>query len=328
MVAFGLDFMGNRVLVTGGAGFIGSNLVDALISAGHSVCVADNFSTGFHEFIEHHKDSAAIEIVETDLVDENACTQVLAGCDVVYHLAANADVRFGWQQPLRDTQQNLVVTQNLLEACRKQGVRKFVFSSTGSVYGKAKQIPTPENCAFPTQTSLYAASKLAAEGLINAYAEADVIDATIFRFVSILGRRYTHGHVFDFVKQLLDNPQRLKVLGDGNQTKSYLHVDDCVAGLTHVLNGKSKLDIFNLGTNETVTVKQSIEIICNTLNCDPVIDYSGGTEGWIGDNPYIFLDTSAARATGWSSTWTISESIRETVEWLVANDWVFNLRDS
>jgi UDP-glucose 4-epimerase len=126
----------------------------------------------------------------------------------------------------------------------------------------------------------------------------------------------------------LDNPQRLKVLGDGNQTKSYLHVDDCVAGLTHVLNGKSKLDIFNLGTNETVTVKQSIEIICNTLNCDPVIDYSGGTEGWIGDNPYIFLDTSAARATGWSSTWSISESIRDTVEWLVANDWVFNLRDS
>ena len=316
-----------KILITGGAGFIGSNLVDALISAGHNVRIADNFSTGFHEFVEHNKISAALEIVKTDLVDEQACSQVLAGCDVVYHLAANADVRFGWQQPLRDTQQNLVVTQNLLEACRKQGVRKFIFSSTGSVYGKAKQIPTPEDCAFPTQTSLYAASKLAAEGLINAYAEADVIDATIFRFVSILGRRYTHGHVFDFVKQLLENPKRLKVLGDGNQTKSYLHVDDCTSALVRVLDGTSKLNVYNLGTNETVTVAQSIGIICKSLNCDPVIDYSGGTEGWIGDNPHIFLDTTAARATGWSSTRTISDSIRETVEWLVANDWVFHLRD-
>ena len=319
--------MKSKVLVTGGAGFIGSNLVDALISAGHDVRIADNFSTGFHEFVEHNKISAALEIVKTDLVDEQACSQVLADCDVVYHLAANADVRFGWQQPLRDTQQNLVVTQNLLEACRKQGVRKFVFSSTGSVYGKAKQIPTPEDCAFPTQTSLYAASKLAAEGLINAYAEADVIDATIFRFVSILGRRYTHGHVFDFVKQLLEDPEHLKVLGDGNQRKSYLHVDDCTSALVRVLDGTSKLDVYNLGTNETVTVNQSIGIICKSLNCDPVIDYSGGTEGWIGDNPHIFLDTTSARATGWLSTRTISESIRETVEWLVANNWVFRLRD-
>ena len=316
-----------KILITGGAGFIGSNLVDALISAGHDVRIADNFSTGFQEFVEHNKSSAALEIVKTDLVDEQACSQVLAGCDVVYHLAANADVRFGWQQPLRDTQQNLVVTQNLLEACRKQGLRKFVFSSTGSVYGKAKQIPTPEDCAFPTQTSLYAASKLAAEGLINAYAEADVVDATIFRFVSILGRRYTHGHIFDFVKQLLEDPERLKVLGDGNQTKSYLHVDDCTSALVRVLDGRSKLDIFNLGTNETVTVNQSIDIICKSLNCDPIIDYSGGTEGWVGDNPHIFLDTTSARATGWSSVRTISESIRETVEWLVANDWVFRLRD-
>ena len=316
-----------KILITGGAGFIGSNLVDALISAGHNVRIADNFSTGFQEFVEHNKSSAALEIVKTDLVDEQACSQVLAGCDVVYHLAANADVRFGWQQPLRDTQQNLVVTQNLLEACRKHGVRKFIFSSTGSVYGKAKQIPTPEDCAFPTQTSLYAASKLAAEGLINAYAEADVIDATIFRFVSILGQRYTHGHIFDFVKQLLEHPKRLKVLGDGNQTKSYLHVDDCTSALVRVLDGRSKLDIYNLGTNETVTVNQSIDIICKSLNCDPIIDYSGGTEGWIGDNPHIFLDTTSARATGWSSTRTISESIRETVDWLVANNWVFRLRD-
>jgi UDP-glucose 4-epimerase len=317
-----------NVLVTGGAGFIGSNLVDALLLAGHKVRVADNFSTGFHEFVNHHKSTPALEVIEADLFDERICNQVLEGCNVVYHLAANADVRFGWQNPLRDTQQNLVVTQNLLEACRKQGVRRFIFSSTGSVYGKAQQIPTPENCAFPTQTSLYAASKLAAEGLINAYAEADFIDATIFRFVSILGRRYTHGHVFDFVNQLLSDPKRLKALGDGSQTKSYLHVDDCCAALLQVINNAPKLDIFNLGTNETITVKQSIGIICKTLNCDPAIEYAGGTEGWIGDNPLIFLDTTSARSTGWVSKRTISESIQETVDWLASNDWVFHLRVS
>jgi len=312
-----------KILVTGGAGFIGSNLVDALLLSGHSVRIADNFSTGFRRFFQTNENNPAFEILDINLVEEDSCHQAVEGCDVVYHLAANADVRFGWQHPLRDTQQNIVVTQNLLEACRKQGIRKFIFSSTGSVYGRAKQIPTSEDCPFPTQTSLYAASKLAAEGLISAYAEAGVVDATIFRFVSILGQRYTHGHVFDFVKQLLNDPSRLKVLGDGNQTKSYLHVNDCVVALVRASDSNSKLDIFNLGTNETVTVNQSIKIICNTLNCDPLIHYTGGAEGWVGDNPHIFLDTTAARATGWLPDKTISDSIRETVEWLVASDWVF-----
>ena len=315
-----------KILVTGGAGFIGSNLVDGLVSEGHFVRVADNFSTGFRNFLKHHAGTEAIEIVETDLADELACSQVIKGCEIVYHLAANADVRFGWQQPLKDTEQNLIVTQNLLESCRKQGVRKFIFASTGSVYGKAKQIPTAENCEFPVQTSLYAASKLGAEALINAYAEAGFIDATIFRFVSILGQRYTHGHVFDFVKQLLIDPKILKVLGDGSQTKSYLYVDDCVSALIQVPNMGSKLGIYNLGTNETMTVNQSIKIICKSLNCEPEISYSGGVEGWVGDNPLIFLDTTLVRASGWSSVKTISESISETVAWLIANKWVFGLR--
>ena len=313
-----------RVLVTGGAGFIGSNLVDALLVGDHQVRVVDNFSTGKREFLSKQLSSSSLEMVNADLTDPEVCQNVVNGCDAVFHLAANADVRHGWDHPLLDIQQNTIVTQSLLEACRKAGVRKFVFSSTGSVYGDARQIPTTEECPFPVQTSLYAASKLAAEGLISAYAEAGFIDATIFRFVSILGPRYTHGHVFDFVKQLLANPTKLSVLGDGTQTKSYLHVNDCVAALVQSLNRQNSLELFNLGTTEVVQVRESIALIVKALKCTPEIQYSGGNQGWIGDNPYILLATDRILSTGWSTSATIASSIVDTVNWLTENRWVFN----
>ena len=312
------------ILVTGGAGFIGSNLVDALLASNHQVRVVDNFVTGKKEFLSQHQSNSSLEIVDADLSDVELCKNVVNGCDAVFHLAANADVRHGWDHPLLDIQQNTIMTQSLLEACRIAEVRKFVFSSTGSVYGDAKQIPTTEDCPFPVQTSLYAASKLAAEGLISAYAEAGFIDATIFRFVSILGPRYTHGHVFDFVKQLLANPTALTVLGDGTQTKSYLHVNDCVAALVESLKWNNSLGIFNIGTTEVVQVRDSIALIIKELKCSPKIQYSGGSQGWVGDNPYILLDTNQIRNTGWSTTATIASSIVDTVIWLTANRWVFN----
>ena len=312
------------VLVTGGAGFIGSNLVDALLAENHRVRVVDNFSTGKKEFLSHNLSNSSLEIVTADLSDVEVCKNAVAGCDAVFHLAANADVRHGWNHPLLDIQQNTIVTQSLLEACRIAGVRKFVFSSTGSVYGDTKQIPTTEECPFPVQTSLYAASKLAAEGLISAYAEAGLIDATIFRFVSILGPRYTHGHVFDFVKQLLADPTKLSVLGDGTQTKSYLHVNDCVAALVKSLRWHNSLGLFNLGTTEVVQVRESIALIVQALKCKPEILYSGGNQGWIGDNPYILLATDQIRSTGWSTSATIASSIVDTVNWLTKNRWVFN----
>jgi UDP-glucose 4-epimerase len=312
------------ILVTGGAGFIGSNLVDALLAGNHRVRVIDNFSTGKREFLSQHNSNSSLEIIEADLSDEGVCKNAVTGCDAVFHLAANADVRHGWDHPLLDIQQNTIVTHSLLEACRIAGVRKFVFSSTGSVYGDAKQIPTTEECPFPIQTSLYAASKLAAEGLIGAYAEAGIIDATIFRFVSILGPRYTHGHVYDFVKQLLADPKKLSVLGDGTQTKSYLHVNDCIAALVQSLNWSDSLGIFNLGTTEVVQVRESIALIINALKLSPEILYSGGNQGWIGDNPYILLATDQIRSTGWSTSATIPSSIVDTVNWLTENRWVFD----
>jgi len=313
------------ILVTGGAGFIGSNLVDALLAEKYRVRVVDNFSTGRKEFLSHNVSKPSLEIINADLLDVDVCKSAVVGCDAVFHLAANADVRHGWDHPLLDFQQNTFVTQSVLEACRIAGVRKFIFSSTGSVYGDAKHIPTTEDCPFPVQTSLYAASKLAAEGLISAYAEAGLIDATIFRFVWILGPRYTHGHVFDFVEQLLTDPTKLFVLGDGKQTKSYLHVNDCVAALIRSLSWHDSMRIFNLGTTEVMQVRESIALIAQTLKCHPEILYAGGNQGWVGDNPYILLATDRIRSTGWSTSATIASSIVDTVSWLIENRWVFNL---
>jgi UDP-glucose 4-epimerase len=204
------------IVVTGGAGFIGSNLTDALLTAGHSVRVLDNLSTGSERFLGRARDYAQFEMVSCDLViDEEGLPSFIEGADTVVHLAANADVRFGWADPQRDLLQNTVATHNILEAMRVIGVKRIVFASTGSVYGEPSLFPTPEDCPFPLQTSLYGASKAASEGLVSAYAEGCGLSATIFRFVSILGPRYTHGHVLDFTRQLVADPTRLFVLGDG-----------------------------------------------------------------------------------------------------------------
>jgi UDP-glucose 4-epimerase len=309
------------VLVTGGAGFIGSNLVDYLLDNGERVRVVDNFSTGRTPFLQHGHPN--LEIMSADLTDPSTCDSAVEGCSVVFHLAANADVRYGWTEPMRDMEQNARVTQLLLESCRVNSVRRFVFSSTGSIYGNAVQIPTSEDCPFPIQTSLYGASKLAAEGLICAYAEAGFIDPTIFRFVSILGPRYTHGHVFDFVKQLINDPSNLFVLGDGNQTKSYLHVFDCVRAMYQASQSNTLSGIFNLGTREAITVNESIGIISKELDCVPQRLYSGGIQGWVGDSPRILLNTDRIESTGWHPSKSIEESVRETVTWLIANQWVF-----
>jgi UDP-glucose 4-epimerase len=259
-------------------------------------------------------------------------TQAMAGCDFVFHLAANADVRFGLEHPNKDLQQNTIATFNVLEAMRANKIKGIAFSSTGSVYGEAEIIPTPENHPFPIQTSLYAASKVAGEGLIQSYCEGYGFEGYIFRFVSILGERYTHGHVFDFYKQLLDHPDHLKVLGDGLQRKSYLYVQDCVSAMLHVLNlGTAKkarhhVEIYNLGTDEYVQVNNSIGYLCGALGLKPRMEYSGGNKGWIGDNPFIFLDTKKIRDTGWKTSLTIEQGIVRTLEWLQQNQWVYENR--
>jgi len=312
-----------KIFVTGGAGFIGSNLVDRLLHDRHEVVAYDNFSTGQREFLEHACNSDKFRLVEGDVLDLNKLGQAMAGCEFVFHLAANADVRFGTEHPRKDLEQNTIATFNVLEAMRATGIRRMAFSSTGSIYGEPDIFPTPENAPFPVQTSLYGATKLAGEGLIEAYCEGFGFHSYIFRFVSILGERYTHGHVFDFYKKLLSNPKELYVLGDGHQRKSYLYIQDCLdAMLLAIERAHDKVNIFNLGTDEYCEVNDSIGWITGHLRLNPKLTYAGGKRGWIGDSPFIFLDCSKIRALGWRPRLTIKESVIRTLEFLRANPWV------
>ena len=309
------------VLVTGCSGFIGSHLVELLIKKKNYVVGLDNLSTGRKKFI-YNFNKKNFKFYKVDLLKANL-NKYFKNVSEVYHLSANADVRYGTKFRNRDLEQNIIVTHRILEQSIKNKVKKFIFSSSGSVYGEADQIPTKENCPFPLQTSLYGASKLSAEALISAYAEAYNLKTYIFRFVSILGPRYSHGHVYDFIKKLNQNPKKLNVLGDGNQKKSYLHVSDCVAGIFKSVNSfKRRVNIINLGTNEYITVKKSIKIILNKLGLNPKLYYSGGKRGWVGDNPFIFLDTSKIRSTGWKPNFSIEKSVVETVEYIIKNKWI------
>jgi UDP-glucose 4-epimerase len=314
-------------LVTGAAGFIGSHLVDRLLALGHHVTGYDNFSTGQPEFLRDALASPRFRLVRADILDQAALEEAMAGADFVFHMAANADVRFGTQHPWKDLEQNTIGTWRVLEAMRKQGVRRIGFASTGSIYGEPEIFPTPENCPFPVQTSLYGASKLAAEGFIEAYAEGFGFQTWIFRFVSILGERYSHGHVFDFYKQLREHPDELHVLGNGRQRKSYLYVHDCVdAMLLAIEKAQGKVNIFNLGTDEYCEVNDSIRWITEHLGLRPRLIYSGGDRGWVGDNPFIFLDCSKMRALGWRPRLSIREAVIRTVDYLVANPFLLERR--
>ncbi len=321
-----------KIFITGAAGFIGSSLVDRLLAAGKTVVGWDDFSTGQRRFLEGAQREARFQLVEGDNLDLAALTRAMAGCDTVFHLAANADVRFGLEHPAKDLQQNTVATFHVLEAMRANGIKTIAFSSTGSVYGEAETIPTPEDAPFPVQTSLYAASKVAGEGMISSYCEGFGFEGYIFRFVSILGERYTHGHIFDFYRQLLEHPDHLRVLGDGTQRKSYLYVQDCLGAMLHVMTAgtarqaKHRAAIYNLGTEEYVQVNDSIRHICDALGLTPRLEYTGGNRGWVGDNPFIFLDTRRVRATGWKPALTIKQGIVRTLRWLEQNRWVYGAR--
>ena len=316
-----------RILITGCAGFIGSSVVDRILSLGQQVVGIDNFSTGQRRFLSSALKSDKFRLVEADLLDEAAMKSAFAGCDVVYHFAANADVRFGTDHPRRDLEQNTIATYNVLEAMRANGIKKIAFSSTGSVYGEALVVPTPEDGPFPVQTSLYGASKVACEGLISAYCEGFGFQACIFRFVSILGERYTHGHVFDFFQKLRSDPGRLTILGNGKQRKSYLYVQDCIDAMLLAMDkAPRKVNIFNLGVDDYCEVNESIGWICEELGVRPSLEYSGGDRGWIGDNPFIFLDTQRIQSLGWKPKFGIQEGVIKTVQYLRENEWVFEAR--
>lgn len=313
-----------KYIITGAAGFIGSNLVDRLINDGHCVLGIDNLSTGRIEFLEKSLASERFTFLEGDITNKEFLGASFKGGDFVYHLAANADVRFGLNHPYKDIEQNTIGTFNVLEAMRVNNIFKIGFSSTGSVYGESVQIPTPENAPFPIQTSLYGSSKLSGEALITSYCEGYKFKANIFRFVGILGERYTHGHIYDFYQKLKRDPSQLEVLGDGKQKKSYLYVQDCIDAM---LMAEEKMidniNIYNLGVDSYCEVMDSVKIICNELKISPKLHFTGGKRGWVGDNPFIFLETSKIRSLGWTPKLSIQEGVIKTINFLRENKWVF-----
>lgn len=316
-----------RCFVTGGAGFIGSHLCDRLLADGHEVAVYDNYSTGQPEFLEGARRSARFREARGDCRDLWCLTEQMRGADIVFHLAANADVRLGTIHPRKDLEEGILATFHLLEAMRATGIRRLGFTSTASVYGEPETFPTPENAPFPTQTSIYGAAKLAAEGLIQAYCEGFGLQAFIFRLVSILGERYSHGHVFDLYRQLLAHPDRLHILGDGQQRKSYLDVGDAIDGILLALErDERRVSIFNLGADATCQVHDSVRWICDHLGLSPERTYAGGRRGWVGDSPVVDLDCSRMRALGWRPRVSIREGIVRTLEYLRQNPWLLERR--
>jgi UDP-glucose 4-epimerase len=302
-------------------------VVDRLLADGHSVIAYENWSTGQPRFLNDASRSPNFKLVEGDTLDADRLAAAMAGVDIVFHLAANADVRFGTEHPRRDLEQNTIATFTVLEAMRCVGVKRIVFSSTGSVYGEPEVFPTPETAPFPIQTSLYAASKVAGEGLLSAYAEGFGFQVFIFRFVSILGERYSHGHVFDFYRSLLADPRHLRVLGNGKQRKSYLYIHDCITAILQAVERcEARVNIFNLGTDEYCELNDSIGWITQHVGLSPRLDYTGGTRGWVGDSPFIFLDCSRMRALGWRPSLSIQNAVIRTLDYLRANQWLLEAR--
>jgi UDP-glucose 4-epimerase len=321
-----------KYLVTGCAGFVGSHIVDALLARGHEVIGVDNLSTGINRFMADATLSERFTFIEGDLLLEPTLLDGLKEIDCVYHFAANADIRGGMADSKKDLEQNVIVTYFLLEFMKANGVKRIIFASSAAALGEPSQFPTPENCAIPNQTSLYGASKMACEGLISAYSEGFGIESYVFRFVSLLGPRYPHGHVYDFIKQLIANPKKLNVLGDGTAKKSYLHISDCVDALMLICENLrpaligSHFQVFHLGCPEYCQVRQSALWITEAIGLNPRIEFGQGSKGWVGDNPFVFLDVSKALTLGWAPKFTIKDSISETAQWLWKNQWMFDCR--
>lgn len=324
--------------MTGGAGFIGSTLVDALLNQKWDVTVYDNLSTGSLSFLEgplglsgHPKDPH-FEFVRGDLLDEEMLLKSLKGHDAVFHFAANADVRGGPKNTKKDFQQNTIATHNVLEAMRVHDVRNLIFTSSAVVYGEPEVFPTPEGYRSK-QTSLYGASKLAAEALIEAYANYYDHGVQTFRFVSLLGERYTHGVVFDFVKKLIADPRVLEILGDGNQKKSYLYVGDAISGILTAfgrhLQERKGVHVYNLGHQSALNVCEVASLVTAEMGIpSPKYNFTGGARGWVGDSPYVHLDTSKLEALGWRPTLSIEEGVRRTTRYLLDHPQLLKARSA
>lgn len=308
-----------KVLVTGGAGFIGSHLVDALMNCGNEVVVLDNLSNGELENIRRWFGSSNFRFIDGGLSNQTVISDALEGCGVIFHLAANPEVRVGSVNPEVHFQQNVVATYNLLEATRKNGdVKTFIFTSSSTVYGEA-ETPTPEDYPSLKPISIYGASKLACEALISAYAHSYGFKAIIYRLANIVGPRSKHGVIIDFIRKLNGNPRELEILGDGTQRKSYLYVADCVEALLLGLDLASKrFEVFNVGSVDQVDVLTIARIVAEEMGLENVkFRLTGGVNGgrgWVGDVKDMLLDVSRLMSLGWKPKYNSVESVRLTVK--------------
>ncbi|HWR25343.1 MAG TPA: NAD-dependent epimerase/dehydratase family protein [Methanosarcina sp.] len=310
----------NRILVTGGAGFIGSHLVDRLVKKGNRVTVFDNLSSGKIEFIKPYLESQAFTLVEEDLLNPESIEKACKDIDFVYHVAANPDVKLGASDTKVHFDQNITATYNLLEAMRKIGVGKIAFTSTSTVYGEAHIMPTPEEYGPLIPISLYGASKLACEALITSYSHTFDMQAWIFRFANIVGPRSTHGITVDFIRKLRENPDLLEILGDGKQEKSYLHVSECVDAILFAIEkSKEEVNIFNIGSEDTISATRIGEVVVEEMGLSDVkFNYTGGSRGWKGDVPKMRLGIEKLKSFGWEPGYTSERSIRETARALLS----------
>ena len=307
-----------KVLITGGTGFIGSHLADRVINEGGECVVLDNLSTGFMKNLEHHRDASKITILRSSIGIVTEMALMMRGCDTVFHFQANADVRGGETNHTVDLWQNTISTHLILSAMQIAGVKRIVFASSAVVYGEPSTFPTPETYA-PIQTSHYGASKLSCEAMIQAFAHYGGWQYFIFRMVSILGPRYSHGCVVDFRNKLKANPRELEILGDGNQMKSFLDVGDAVDGIFAAIQG-GESGIYNLGHGETATALQIARWVADEMGLTDAAMIVNQSPTWKGDSPRVMLDTSKLRRSGWRPSMGIEEAVRRTVRYLASND--------
>tara|TARA_B100000575_G_scaffold293657_1_gene305788 strand:- start:1457 stop:2401 length:945 start_codon:yes stop_codon:yes gene_type:complete len=306
-----------RSIVTGGAGFIGSHLIDRLVARGDEVIVLDNLSSGKAEFLSHH--DSQVKHVDVDITNFDAILPHFKGVDVVYHLAANPDIRLGTQVTDTDLKQGTIATYNVVESMRIHNVSTIMFASSSVVYGDNAPMPTPEDHGPCLPISLYGASKNAGESLVSSWVGTFGLQGYIFRFANIIGDRGTHGVIFDFIHKLKRNPNELEVLGDGLQEKSYMEVGDCVDAILHVMaNQHEPLNLFNLGSHDTCSVRRIAEIVVEETGClNAEIVYTGGSRGWAGDVPRAMLGIDKMLETGFNVKYNSEEAVRHTARALI-----------
>lgn len=310
-----------KVLITGGAGFIGSHLCQHLLSQGHSVTAYDNLLLGRRQFLDGCEKNPRFQFIEKDLVTDTGLRSVVKGHDLIYHLAANSDISLGSERTDLDLNNGLISTYNILEAMRLEGIKKIVFSSSSAVYGEATKKPTAEDYGPLVPLSLYGASKLSSESFVMSFAHNYGFQSWIFRFANIVGARVTHGVIFDFITRLKKNPKELKVLGNGKQRKSYLHLQDCIEAMEFAVhNSNQEVNIFNLASQGTTEVKYIAEQVVKSMNLKSVIEYGSSDRGWKGDVPFTWLDGSSLEKLGWKARLESNQAIDLAIQDIL-NDW-------